>query len=90
MVIINFFPRDIAALVLEKLPPDPTNLEDIIHVALFSAQPEKALVHAAQLDPWLAAHMADVMEALALIPEEVDDECELSACSRLSSCLLTR
>jgi nuclear pore complex protein Nup85 len=62
-------------MVLEVLPPDPTNLEDMIHVALFTGQPANALLHASQLDPWLAAHLADIMEPLSLIQEE-PDECD--------------
>ena len=56
------------------MPPDPTNIEDMIHAALFSGQPMKALEHAAGLDPWLAAHLADFMDALSLIEIKVDDE----------------
>lgn len=55
------------------MPPDPTNLEDMIHAALFSGQPSKALEHAAQLDPWLAAHLADFMNALSLIETGVGE-----------------
>lgn len=58
---------------LDDMPPDPTNLEDQIHAALFSGHPERALEHAARLDPWLAAHLADFMSTLALI--ETDTEC---------------
>lgn len=57
------------------MPPDPTNIEDMVHAALFSGDPAKALTHAALLDPWLAAHMADLMQALSLIEKEANDEC---------------
>jgi len=56
------------------MPPDPTSLEDMIHAALFSGQPAKALLYASQLDPWLAAHLADVMEPLSLISDNIIDE----------------
>lgn len=56
------------------MPSDPTNLEDIFHAALFSGQPSKALLHASQLDRWLAAHLADIMEPLSLVETGVDEE----------------
>ena len=64
---------DIVSHVNEDLPPDPTNLEDMIHAALFSGKPASALPHAAQLDPWLAAHLADVMEALSMVEDDIDE-----------------
>jgi hypothetical protein len=48
------------------MPPDPTNMEDMVHVALFSGNPADAVAHAADMDVWLAAHLADVMEAVGL------------------------
>ena len=65
---------DIVSLVLNDLPPDSTSLEDVIHSELFSGEPAKALVAAAQLDPWLAAHLADIMEPLALLEPQPDPE----------------
>jgi nuclear pore complex protein Nup85 len=59
---------------MDGMPPDPTNIEDTIHAALFSGQPMKALEHAARLDPWLAAHLADFMDALSLIETKAGDE----------------
>jgi nuclear pore complex protein Nup85 len=64
---------DIVGQILDDLPPDPTNMEDMIHAALFSGQPGKALGHAARLDPWLAAHLADFMDALSLLEAETDE-----------------
>jgi nuclear pore complex protein Nup85 len=46
----------------------------MIHAYLFSGQPTKALPHAAQLDPWLAAHLADIMEPLSLIDDDMNGE----------------
>ncbi|KAF8892121.1 nucleoporin Nup85-like protein [Infundibulicybe gibba] len=69
---------DVVAQVLSDMPPDPTNLEDMIHAALFSGQPVEALNHAAQLDRWLAAHMGDIMEPLSLIDSDVDEDSGLS------------
>ena len=57
---------------LDDMPPDPTNLEDQIHAALFSGHPDQALEHAARLDPWLAAHLGDFMSVLALIETDVE------------------
>ena len=56
------------------MPPDPTNLEDMIHAALFTGDPLKALDHAAKLDPWLSAHLADMMEPLALVDKDLNEE----------------
>ncbi|KAF5369464.1 hypothetical protein D9758_002731 [Tetrapyrgos nigripes] len=69
---------DVAAEVLENMPPDPTNLEDMIHSALFLGKPEQALRHASQLDTWLSAHFADVMEPLGLLESDEPAESELS------------
>ncbi|ESK94829.1 hypothetical protein Moror_14153 [Moniliophthora roreri MCA 2997] len=69
---------DVVGEVIDEMPSDPTNLEDMIHAALFSGQPEQALKHASQLDPWLAAHMADIMVLLDLLDSEVNSESELS------------
>lgn len=66
--------RDVVAQVTEGMPPDPTNLEDMVHVALFMGDPLKALEHAAQLDLWLSAHLADVMEPLTLVEKTANQE----------------
>lgn len=58
---------DIVTQILHDMPPDPTNLEDMVHAALFSGHPVEALQHASQLDRWLAAHWADIMEPLGLL-----------------------
>lgn len=57
--------------VLDELPPDPTNLEDVIQSSLFLGRPQQALSQAYQLDPWLSAHMSDIMEALDLIDRDI-------------------
>ena len=69
---VNF--RERVAQVLDDMPPDPTDLEDMVHAALFSGHPAEALSHAAQLDIWLAAHLADMMEPLELLETEADEE----------------
>lgn len=65
---------DVIAQILEDMPPDPTNLEDMIHAALFTGDPLKTLDHAARLDPWLSAHLADIMEPLALVDKDPNEE----------------
>lgn len=59
--------------VLDELPPDPTSLEDMIHVALVCGEPKKVLEHASKLDRWLSAHLADFMVPLQLIETEPDE-----------------
>lgn len=56
------------------MPPDPTDSEDMIHAALFSGQMGEVLRQSLQLDCWLSAHFADLMEALELIAPNVDEE----------------
>ncbi len=64
---------DVVAQVLDEMPPDPTDLEDMIHSSLFLGKPRQALSEAAQLDTWLAAHLADLMEPIELIDAEPDE-----------------
>ncbi|OCH91378.1 hypothetical protein OBBRIDRAFT_753240 [Obba rivulosa] len=64
---------DLVEDLLDELPPDPTNLEDVIHSSLFLGRPTQALSQAAELDIWLAAHLVDIMESLQLIDVEPDD-----------------
>ncbi|KAI0832142.1 Nup85 nucleoporin-domain-containing protein [Trametes gibbosa] len=64
---------EIVAQVLDEMPSDPTDREDMIHSALFLGKPTQVLTEAAHLDVWLAAHLADLMEAIELIDSEPDD-----------------
>ncbi|KIM44830.1 hypothetical protein M413DRAFT_442797 [Hebeloma cylindrosporum] len=64
--------------VIGDMPPDPTDLEDMIHAALFSGQPAEALQHAFKLDSWLSAHLSDIMESIQLIPTDVDEDSGVS------------
>ncbi|KAL6299538.1 Nup85 nucleoporin-domain-containing protein [Sparassis latifolia] len=64
---------DVVAHVLNEMPADPTNMEDVIHTSLLLGKPKSVLVEAAQMDIWLAAHFADMMEPLELIESEPDD-----------------
>ncbi|KAJ6518778.1 Nup85 nucleoporin-domain-containing protein [Mycena sanguinolenta] len=65
---------DVVDRVLDEMPPDPTHLEDMVHTALFAGKPADALLHASQLDRWLAAHLADIMEPLSMIAGVSRDE----------------
>ncbi|KAH9829993.1 Nup85 nucleoporin-domain-containing protein [Rhodofomes roseus] len=64
---------DLVSDLLDEMPPDPTNLEDVVHSAMFLGKPTNVLAEAQRLDIWLAAHLADMMEALDLIDKEPDD-----------------
>ena len=75
----NFYPdsavcSEVVFQVIGDMPPDPTDLEDMIHAALFSGQPGEALQHAFKLDSWLSAHLSDIMESIQLIAADVDEE----------------
>ncbi|KAH6910043.1 Nup85 nucleoporin-domain-containing protein [Coprinopsis sp. MPI-PUGE-AT-0042] len=69
---------DIVASILSDFPPDPTSLEDNIHAYLFAGKLGEALEQAFELDPWLSAHMADIMQPLSLLERDVDDDCDVS------------
>ena len=62
--------RDIVEDILDDMPPDPTNPEDTIQSLLLLGKPGQTLTQAHQLDPWLSAHFADVMESLELIDRD--------------------
>ncbi|KAI9510038.1 nucleoporin Nup85-like protein [Russula earlei] len=64
--------------ILESMPPDPTDLEDMIHVALFRGETMEALAYAAGLDVWLAAHWVDLMDAIDLLNTPVSDDSVIS------------
>lgn len=69
---------EVVSQILEAMPPDPTDLEDTIHVALFRGETMEALSHAATLDIWLAAHWVDLMEPLDLLTPRISDDPEVS------------
>jgi nuclear pore complex protein Nup85 len=66
--------REVVNQILETMPPDPTDLEDTIHLALFRGETMVALSHAAKFDVWLSAHWVDLMEPLELLNPRVSDE----------------
>jgi len=69
---------DVVNQILESMPPDPTDLEDMIHVALFRGETTEALSYASKLDVWLAAHWVDLMEAVDLLNTRVSDDSDIS------------
>ncbi|KAM5544312.1 hypothetical protein V8D89_001972 [Ganoderma adspersum] len=64
---------EVVSQILDEMPSDPTDLEDMVHSSLFLGRPAQALSEAARLDVWLAAHFADLMEPMELIDAESDD-----------------
>lgn len=64
------FHSDVLIDILDEMPPDPTDVENVIHSLLFLGKPTKVLTNALNLDPWLSAHLADLMEPLELIDPE--------------------
>ncbi|KAL0955138.1 hypothetical protein HGRIS_004052 [Hohenbuehelia grisea] len=68
---------DVVAQVLQDIPPD-SSLENTIHADLLSDRLSTMLANARMLDPWLSAHMADILEVLGLIEQDVDEESELT------------
>ena len=69
----HFSLREVVNQILESMPADPTDLEDMIHVALFRGETMEALSYATKLDVWLAAHWVDLMEAVDLLNTHADE-----------------
>lgn len=63
----------IATTILDEMPADPTNSEDLIHSALFLCDGKEAISEALRMDVWLAVHLADMLEPLDIIDKEQDD-----------------
>lgn len=63
---------EVVSQILETMPPDPTDAEDMILASLFSGKPAEALSQASKHDPWLSAHWSDLMENLDLIDSAID------------------
>lgn len=61
--------RDVVGRIIDVIPYDPTDLEDVIHAQLLTGKVKKVLASAEKLDVWLSCHLADVMNALGLLPE---------------------
>ena len=59
---------------MANVPPDPTDSEDALHAELAQGRTAKALSIASQIDPWLAAHLSDMMVPLGLLGSDSDTE----------------
>lgn len=66
--------RELVERVIDIIPYDPTDLEDVIHAQLLTGEVVKVLVSAEKLDVWLSCHLADVMNALGLLQEAEEGE----------------
>lgn len=56
--------------ILKAKPVDSAQLDDMIQANLSSGSIIKALMGCYDLDVWLAAHLGDVFDKLALIPDD--------------------
>jgi len=68
--------RELVERVIDVIPYDPTDLEDVIHAQLLTGEVVKVLVSAEKLDVWLSCHLADVMNALGLFLQEGEEVVE--------------
>jgi nuclear pore complex protein Nup85 len=66
--------REVVERVIDVIPYDPTDLEDVIHAQLLTGDTAKALTSAEKLDVWLSCHLADVMNALGVLQAEEGEE----------------
>ncbi|KAG9080263.1 hypothetical protein FRC06_006858, partial [Ceratobasidium sp. 370] len=53
--------------IVEEMPPDPTMPAQELHRAILAMEELEALEVAAELDPWLAAHLADIFEKVGTL-----------------------
>lgn len=65
---------DIVARTLWSLPADPTDKEDALHLEFAQGRVVQALALAHEIDPWLSAHLVDIMASTGLLNPEADDE----------------
>lgn len=70
--------RGVVEKVIDVIPYDPTDLEDLIHAQLLTGEVARSLASAEKLDVWLSCHLADVIHALGLLQEveEVEEAAE--------------
>ncbi|KZS94585.1 hypothetical protein SISNIDRAFT_426911 [Sistotremastrum niveocremeum HHB9708] len=64
--------------LLGEMPPDEEDLEEMMLIQLFSEDLPKALDIAMQLDPWLGAHLADILQNQELLDAQADDDTGVS------------
>lgn len=76
LVDVNLRRDDLPALmnrILDEIPADSTILEDSIQSSLCSGDIVRALMGCHDLDIWLAAHLGDVFDKLALVPDDEEN-----------------
>lgn len=76
LVDVNLRRDDLPALmnrILDVVPADSTILEDSIQSSLCSGDIVRALMGCHELDIWLAAHLGDVFDKLALVPDDEEN-----------------
>ena len=75
---LNLRRSEVVERIIDVIPYDPTDLEDVIHAQLLTGEVAKVLTSAERLDVWLSCHLADVMNALGLLQEaeELEDAIE--------------
>ncbi|ODN98518.1 nuclear pore complex protein Nup85 [Cryptococcus wingfieldii CBS 7118] len=61
---------EIMGLITEKIPVETSIQEHVVESALCSADVIKALMASYSLDPWLSAHLSDLLDKLSLIPDD--------------------
>ncbi|WVN86702.1 uncharacterized protein L203_101874 [Cryptococcus depauperatus CBS 7841] len=61
---------EIVGMILEKVPIDKELTDHIIQASLCSADIVKALMGTYILNPWLSAHLSDILDKLSLIPDD--------------------
>jgi nuclear pore complex protein Nup85 len=62
--------RAVTRKILEKLPADSAVIDDTIQSSLCSGDILPALIGCHDLDLWLAAHLGDVFDKLAMVPDD--------------------
>lgn len=65
-----YWVRAITRNILDKLPADSTIVDDVIQSSLCAGDILPALIGCHDLDLWLAAHLGDVFDKLALVPDD--------------------
>lgn len=61
------FDSGVVAQILRVMPSNSNNVEESLYIALISGDLKNALQCAHTLDPWLSAHLIDLMVPLQLI-----------------------
>ena len=64
--------RELVSGLLNEMPADPTDTEEMTLLHLFTDDLPKAIERTMDLDPWLGAHLADILQNQDLISPQVD------------------